>query len=192
MRLRNTGVAMVVFAVTSALAQSTPPVGGPLTSQGRAKVGRMGMYSAGGSKATAAQTPAMLHRRMEDMQSTLAKMHTVLKQMRAQAPKGGAKDPVAAANLDMWELMLSHLDKQLDELRATTLAREDLEARRAALYKQADAKAALAAKTALGAGAAPSAAVAVQGAAPIPAGTSAATPTTSAAQREPSTTSPPN
>jgi hypothetical protein len=150
------------------------------------------MYSAGSSKATAAQAPAMLHQRMEEMQNTLAKMHTVLKQMRAKAAKGAAKDPLAAANLDMWELMLSHLDKQLEELRATTLAREDLEARRAALYRQADTKAALAAKTAGVAGAAPSAAAAVQGAAPSPAGTSAATPTTSAAQPEPAATSSPN
>jgi len=192
MRLRNTAVAIVVFAVTSALAQSTPPVAAPLTSQGHAKVGRMGMYSAGGSRATAAQAPAMLHQRMEEMQNTLAKMHTVLKQMRAKAAKGGAKDPLAAANLDMWELMLSHLDKQLEELRATTLAREDLEARRAALYRQADTKAALAAKTAGVAGAAPSAAAAVQGAEPSPAGASAATPTTSAAQPEPAATSSPN
>ena len=192
MRLRNAAVAIVVFAVTRVLAQSTPPVGAPLTSQGHAKVGRMGMYPAGGSKVTAAQTPDMLHQRMEDMQNTLVKMHTVLKQMRAKAGKGGAKDPLAAANLDMWELMLSHLDKQLEELRASTLAREDLEARRAALYKQAEAKAALAAKNARGTGATPSAATAVQAAAPNPAGSTAASTKTSAEQPAPAATSSPN
>jgi len=192
MRLRNAAVAIVVFAVTRVLAQSTPPVGAPLTSQGHAKVGRMGMYPAGGSKVTAAQTPDMLHQRMEDMQNTLVKMHTVLKQMRAKAGKGGAKDPLAAANLDMWELMLSHLDKQLEELRASTLAREDLEARRAALYKQAEAKAALAAKNARGTGATPSAATAVQAAVPNPAGSSAASTKTSAEQPAPAATSSPN
>ena len=192
MRLRNAAVAIVVFAVTRVLAQSTPPVGAPLTSQGHAKVGRMGMYPAGGSKVTAAQTPDMLHQRMEDMQNTLVKMHTVLKQMRAKPGKGGAKDPLAAANLDMWELMLSHLDKQLEELRASTLAREDLEARRAALYKQAEAKAALAAKNARGTGATPSAATAVQAAVPNPAGSSAASTKTSAEQPAPAATSSPN
>ena len=141
------------------------------------------MASSEGSNATSAQTPAMLRQHMEDMQGTLAKMHTVLKQMRAKAAKSGAKDSLTAANLDMWELMLGHLDKQFEELRASTLAREDLEARRAALYKQAEAKAALAAKSAQAAGAAPAAATSNQGAAPSAAGN------TPAAQPTPSTSS---
>jgi chemotaxis protein histidine kinase CheA len=86
-----------------------------------------------------------MRQRMEDMQATLTKMHTLLKQMRAKAASSSSKDSLTKANLEMWDLMLSQLDKQFDQLRITTLTREDLESRRAAMYKQADAKAAAAA-----------------------------------------------
>jgi len=187
MRLRNAAAAIVVLAVTRVLAQGTPPVGTPLTGQRHGPVARRGMASLDGSKATAAQTPAMLRQRMEDMQGTLAKMHAVLKQMRAKAVKGGAKDSLTTANLDMWELMLGHLDQQFEELRATTLAREDLEARRAALYKQADANAALAAKNAQAASHA--AATADQGAAPSAAGNAPAASATPPTPPSPATSS---
>ena len=88
-----------------------------------------------------APAPATLPQRIEDMQGTLAKMHAVLKQMHANSAKSQPKDPVAKANLEMWELLVGHLEKQLHELQAAQAVRQDMEARRAALYKQADAKA---------------------------------------------------
>lgn len=153
MTLRIAATAVVLLAVTTVLAQGTPPVpapaGTPLTSQRHALAGRRGMSSAPGNQAASTETLAELRQRMEDMQGTLVKMHTVLKQMRAKAVKGGGtKDPLVKANLDMWELMLGHLDKQFEELKAATLSRADLEARRAALYKQADEKAAAEARAA--------------------------------------------
>jgi hypothetical protein len=72
------------------------------------------------------------------MESTLSQMRVLLKQMHA---KSKATDSLAKANLDMWDLMVGNLDKELQQMRLTLAAREDLEARRAALYKQADAKA---------------------------------------------------
>jgi peptidoglycan hydrolase CwlO-like protein len=75
-----------------------------------------------------------------ELGNTLTKMQALLKQMRAKT--NSAKDPVAKANLDMWTLMLDQLDKQYEQLRLSAQQREDLEARRAALYKQADEKAA--------------------------------------------------
>lgn len=48
-----------------------------------------------------------------------------------------SKDQVAKASLEMWELMLAHLDRQFDQLRIAMLEREDLEARRVALYNEA-------------------------------------------------------
>jgi len=62
--------------------------------------------------------------------------------MHAKAAKSTATDSLSKANLDMWELMVSHLDKELQQLHATVAARVDFEARRADLYRQADAKAA--------------------------------------------------
>jgi len=143
MRLRHATAALVVLAGTTLLAQQQPtaaaPAGTPLVS--RRALARRRMSSTAGSPATTAQIPITLRQRMEEMQGTLAKMHAVLKQMRDKAVNGPVKDPLSTANLDMWDLMLGHLDKQFEDLRATTLAQEELVARRAALYKQADAKA---------------------------------------------------
>jgi hypothetical protein len=77
-------------------------------------------------------------------------MREVLKQMHARAAKSTAPDSLTKANLDMWELMVGQLDKELQQLRQTLAAREDLEARRAALYRQADAKAEAAATSGSG------------------------------------------
>jgi peptidoglycan hydrolase CwlO-like protein len=75
------------------------------------------------------------------MESMLSQMRVVLTKMHDEAAKSKTQDSLAKANLDMWELMVSHLDKELRELKIAMEAREDMEARRAALYKQADAKA---------------------------------------------------
>ena len=75
-------------------------------------------------------------------------MRVVLKQMHARAAKSKATDLLTKANLDMWELMVGQLDKEFQQLRQSLAAREDLELRRADLYKQADAKAAAAAEAA--------------------------------------------
>jgi hypothetical protein len=84
---------------------------------------------------------------MQDMEGTLVRMHALLKQMAAKGA-ANSKDPLAKANLDMWELMVGHLDKQLEELQQAVATREDMEARRAAMYKQADAKSEAAAQAA--------------------------------------------
>jgi hypothetical protein len=96
--------------------------------------------------AAANRARAAANQNLEELGKTLTKMQALIKEMRAKT--NGAKDPVAKANLEMWTLMLDQLDKQYEQLRVATLQRQDLEARRAALYKQADEKAAEAAKRA--------------------------------------------
>lgn len=144
-------VAVLVIGAATVWAESASPATpspSPTISNPRVIVPtrRAGASSAANKAET--QTPASLHQRMLDMQGTLSGMHLVMKEMRARAAKSGAKDPAAKANLEMWELMLGHLDKQFDELRMAAAARDDVEARRAAMYKQAEAKAAAAAKAA--------------------------------------------
>ena len=138
---------VLVLAATAALAQIANPgttPGAPiLTPQGLA--GRRGPV---GSKTADPQGLGAMRERVQDMETTLSQMRVVLKQMHAKAAKSNSTDPVTKANLDMWELMVGHLDKELEQLRVTLAAREDLEARRAALYKQADAKAEAAAQAA--------------------------------------------
>lgn len=83
-----------------------------------------------------------MRKQVEDMESTLSQMRVVLKQMHVNAGKTKVTDSLTKTNLDMWELMVGHLDKELQQLHVALAEREDLEARRAELYRQADAKAA--------------------------------------------------
>ena len=128
-----------------------------------------------GNQTRGLTTPTALRQRVQDMESTLAQMHLVLKQMQDKVARSKTKDSLAKANLDMWGLMVGHLEKDLQELKIAMAAREDMEARRAALYKQADAKAdaeaqaARAAQAAKFADGAPTAVPAGQGAGQSPA-----------------------
>lgn len=147
---RNATRVITILAVTTALAQGTPPStvpagnppatvpGGTQVMQRHGSASRRGLA---GNQTRGLPTPTPLRQRVQDMESTLAQMHLVLKQMQDKAAKSKAKDPLAKANLDMWELMVGHLEKELQELKIAMAAHEDMEARRAALYKQADAKA---------------------------------------------------
>jgi len=144
---RNAIRVVVVLAATAALAQSAQPG----TTLGAPVLNRQGLTartSPAGNKSADPQGLAAMRERVEDMQSTLSQMRVVLRQMQTHATKSAATDSLAKANLDMWGLMVGHLDKELQQMRMTLAAREDLEARRAALYKQADARAEAAAQAA--------------------------------------------
>ena len=147
MIFRSATRVLVVLAATAALAQSAQPgttPGAPILNQ-QALTGRRAPV---GNRTADPQGLTAMHERVEDMESTLSQMRVVLKQMKAKAAKSNASDSLTKANLDMWELMVGHLDKELQQMRLTLAARQDLEARRAALYKQADAKAEAAAQAA--------------------------------------------
>lgn len=152
MMFRNTTRVIVVLAVTTALAQGPSPAtvagGTQIMSQRNGLGGRSGVFSWTENKTAGAQTPATLRQPLQDMKNRLAQMHLVLKRMQARAAKSTAKDSLAKANLEMWQLMVGHLDKQFQELNVATAAREDMLARRAAMYRQADAKAQATAQTA--------------------------------------------
>jgi hypothetical protein len=185
---RNATRVITILAVTTALAQGTPPStvpagNPPATVPGGTEVmqrhGFAGRRGPSGNQTRGVPAPTSLHQRVQDMESTLSHMHLVLKQMQDKAAKSKAQDSLAKANLDMWELMVGHLDKELQELKIAVAAREDMEARRAALYKQADAKAeaeaqaARAAQAAKFAAGAPTPAPVGQGAGQSPAGQTA-------------------
>ena len=147
MMFQNATRVIMALAVTTALAQGTPPAtaGSP---QAAVPGGNDVMQRQGyaGRRAPSAKQPrgvpvqTSLRERVQDMESTLTQMRLVLKKMHDKAATSKTQDSLAKANLDMWELMVSHLDKELRELKIAMTAREDMEARRAALYKQADAK----------------------------------------------------
>lgn len=148
MRLRSATRVLVVLAASAALAQSAQPG----TTASEPILNRPGL--AGGRGAVANRTAAdpqglvAMRERVTDMEGTLSKMRGALKQMHANAAKSKAVDSLTKANLDLWELMVGHLDKELEQLHVALAEREDLEARRADLYRQADAKAAAQAQVA--------------------------------------------
>jgi hypothetical protein len=86
--------------------------------------------------AGAAQTQLPPRQRLQEMESRLHGMHAQLKQMQAENASSPSKCPTARANLEVWELLVSHLDMEF-QLQVATAAREDVDARRAALYDQA-------------------------------------------------------
>jgi len=152
MTFRSAAGVIVVLAATAALAQNgqpgTTPVA-PMLNQSAPIPNRQSLAERRGSVGNRKADPqslAVMRERVQDMESTISQMRGVLKEMHARAAKNKPTDSLAKANLDMWELMVGHLDKDLQQLRETLAAREDLEARRADLYRQADAKAAAAAQ----------------------------------------------
>lgn len=150
MMFRSAIAAMVVLAVTTGLAQGTPPASTTSRMGPRPSAVRRGVpvTAQANTKPNESQTPDSLHQRLQDLQTTVSQMHALLKKMHAKTDAGGSKDSFAKANLDMWDLMVVHLDKQLEQLRVASAARDDIEARRAAMYKQAEAKAEAAARAA--------------------------------------------
>jgi TolA-binding protein len=142
MMFRNAARGIVILAVTTVMAQATSPAptvpGGTEVMQRQGNASRRALP---GKQTRGLTTATPLRQRVQDMESTLAQMHVVLKQMQDKLAKSKTKDSLAKANLDMWGLMVGHLEKDLQELKIAMAAREDMEARRAALYKQADVKA---------------------------------------------------
>jgi hypothetical protein len=140
MMFRSAIAALVVLVAITGFAQGASPdhsAAMPLKRQTQSPAGKNAATSL---VATKGQVAASLRDRVNDMEATLAKMHTVLKQMRTKAASN-PKDPLAQTNVEMWQLMVDHLDKQFQELRMAMLMREDMEARRAAMYKDAEARA---------------------------------------------------
>jgi hypothetical protein len=100
------------------------------------------------SKTAEMRAKAAVNQRVQEMETTLTKMHLLLKQMQASPAVKNSKDPMTKANLEMWGLMVQQLDKQFDQVKVAAREREDLEARRSAMYKQAQEKAAQSARNA--------------------------------------------
>jgi hypothetical protein len=132
--------ALLIIAATGLSAQTAAPSGG------RSFAGRqravMATSTDAESKTGEMRAKADLNQRMVEMETTLGRMHLLLKQMQASAAVKNSKDPVTKANLEMWGLMIQQLDKQFDQMKVIARERADLSARRAAMYQQAEQKAA--------------------------------------------------
>lgn len=142
MTLRSTAAAIVLFTVTGAFGQENAPASthassGALQATRPPIVTHRWGTNTKGNAQSGPVNEASLQQRVEDLQATVDKMHAVLKQMRVKSP-ASAKAPMAQANLQMWELTVAQLDKQLNDLKLAEASRATAEARRAAMYKQAE------------------------------------------------------
>ena len=144
---RKIAIAIAMFlAASSAWAQSPTPAPSPAATapvpapDARTTTSATSRFTQK-RNARAAEAQVASRERMREMATTLDGMRALLKQMQAKNASSRSKDPVAKANLEMWELLLGHLDKELHELQLAA-AQEDFEGRRAALYNQAMQKAA--------------------------------------------------
>jgi hypothetical protein len=115
---------------------ATPPVISTDSNISASVISRLGRNKNAG----AAQGQLAPGQRLQEMESTRNGMRALLKQMQAENASSASKCPIARANLVVWELLLSHLDREF-QLQIATAAREDVEARRAALHNQAFSKA---------------------------------------------------
>jgi hypothetical protein len=146
MAVKTAAAAILVFAAASLFGQSVSPAApAARPSEKPARMIEIDASSPSPHKPSPRGKDS-LHEQAQEMQETLARMHAVLDQMRTKSAI--SKDPAAKANVEMWGLMANHLDKQLQELQSSVAARDELDARRAALYKQAEAKSAAAAHAA--------------------------------------------
>ena len=139
MKLRSMA-ALLIIAATSVCAQTAGP-SGPNSFAGRQR-SVMATSTDAESKAGEMRAKADLNQRMVEMETTLGRMHLLLKQMQASAAVKNSKDPVTKANLEMWGLMIQQLDKQFEQVKVTARERADFTARRAAMYQQAEQRAA--------------------------------------------------
>ncbi len=146
MKLRSVSVLLIVAASAWAQTAAPSPVAArPLA--GRARTALATTTDADG-KTAELRAKAAMNQRVQEMQTTLSRMHALLKQMQASPAVKNSKDPMTKANLEMWGLMIQQLDKQFDQLKVATREREDMDVRRSALYKQAQERAAQAARNA--------------------------------------------
>jgi hypothetical protein len=114
----------VMIALTAGLvwAQSTTSQTPPPSAQGES--------AAGSTKSTQTQPGArpgrpmgqsqdMHHQQMQDIQASLAKMHALLNSMRAGYATMNTKDqPAMQANIEMWQLMLDHMDRMMQHMQS--------------------------------------------------------------------------
>jgi hypothetical protein len=143
MTLRSSIVVLLIWAATASWGQNSA---GPMASRRPTVMASPNSDAQIAVARAKAQGEAKKH--VEEMGATLAKMHALLKQMQVKTSAAATKDSVAKANLEMWSMMLDQLDKQYQELAAAQKSREDMEARRLAMYKQADERATAAAAAA--------------------------------------------
>lgn len=143
----RSAAAIVVLAVTTGFAQQNTPGSAPAATpaaeasqplQRPTPMRRRGTSPMGNRQAGPLSGPS-LQQRVQDLQGTVDKMNDVLARMRKKAA-ASAKDSMAKSDLQMWELMFEQLDKQLKDLKQAEASRAEMEARRAAMYKQAEVK----------------------------------------------------
>lgn len=70
------------------------------------------------------RTEALYQQRLQELEVNVARMHTLLDDMKAKLAAGLSKNAAAEKdNIALWEIMLGHLDRTLAQARIATMQR---------------------------------------------------------------------
>src|SRR5947209_8725781 len=121
MKLTRASATILILATTAVVAQTVAPSTPRAYSHRRSGMA----VTDPGAKAGATRSGSLMQQRLDEMKTTVAKMHVLLKQMQTTAAANHSNDAVVKANLQMWQLMVGQFDKQLAELSQAAHVRED-------------------------------------------------------------------
>jgi len=119
---------VMLLSMATLPGQNPPTTGAPAGNQNSgassspALTGRM---SPSQDPSVALQRMEALHQqRLQEMEVSLAKMHTLLNDMKARmAANNSHSTPSQKDNIELWEMMLGHLDKTLAQARLAAVQR---------------------------------------------------------------------
>jgi hypothetical protein len=119
---------VMLVAMATLPAQNPPATGAPAGNQkssAPASPALPGPMSPSQDPSVALQRMEVLHQqRLQEMEVSLAKMHTLLNDMKARmAANDSHGTPSQRDNIELWEMMLGHLDKTLAQARLAAVQR---------------------------------------------------------------------
>jgi len=116
MNVRNLVLTAVLVTAVAGWSQSQPAQTPP---QGAQQQSGAGMQKPMGSGMAKGQMKGMQAQHMQEMKESLAKMRTLLDQMKANAAGMSGKDKAAMEdNVQLWEMMLQHMEQMQQHMSA--------------------------------------------------------------------------
>jgi len=126
--MRIMQVVVVLLSMATLRAQKPQTTGAPVAAQNSGAVASPGLpspMSPSQDPSVAMQRMEALHQqRLQEMEVSLAKMHTLLNDMKARLAADHSRSSASEKdNIELWEMMLGHLDKTLAQARLAAVQR---------------------------------------------------------------------
>ncbi len=122
MRFRSIPVTIILLSVATIWAQTS--VGGQNPSDATPQSQAAPAPSSQDPSVAMQRMEAVHEQRLQEMEVILAKMHTLLNDMKAKVAAGDSKNASSQMdNIELWEMLLGHLDKTLAQARMAAIQR---------------------------------------------------------------------